>query len=346
MSVLVLPPSVKPLKAPHRIPKLESAELPFELGIVSSAKKDGNRGLCVAGQLFTSSMLPPENANLWQLLGNLIDHAATHNLVFDYELYDPEQSHHGATSGVINSYSDALSPTLRCYVFDMASLNDFLACCVDTPYQVRIADYHDAVSKINDDKIVALAQRPCKTVDDVREYFAQDLAAGDEGSMLRALDVQGDAYGTRRYLRGGWYKHGRATPNQSIIWKLKNYITVDGIITAVHPRRVMKPGAPRSVNASGQLLPPPASWYEDTACVGAFEVQYRDGSGNLTSSNVNFGAGFAMFERDLLWQMHEQEQLIGEWCEFKHMPHGARRQGKLRIGQFVRLRPDRRGEAL
>ena len=342
---MVLPPGCKVLKAPHRILSLEDPALwPFDLGLVSSAKKDGNRGLCVAGQLLTSSMELPRNRNLWDLMEPLIKRAADQNLVFDYELYDPLQEYHAVTSGVINSEDEALPDSLRAYVFDVMPLEDFLAQSVELPYSLRIQMYNEEVSHLGTDRIVALEQRPVRTVDDIARLFAQDIAAGDEGSIVRALHIDGDPSLPRR-LRGGWYKHGRSTENQSIIFKLKQYDTIDGVVVGVEPRMEMLPGAPRRTNASGQLLRPPAQWYKPTESVGAFVVRYRNRHGQLRECRVNFGVNYSLMERELLWQHHKQGRIVGRWCEFKHMPHGAT-DNALRIGQFMRFRDDRGGETL
>ena len=335
----LFPLTCKPLKAPSRVVNFD--ELPWDLGLVSSPKKDGNRGLCISGRLYTSSMKSPRNPLLADFLQPLIELAEEEDLVFDYELYDPEGSHHAILSGAINSDGHKLPESLHCFVFDGMPVEAFNEQCVDFPYAERINFYRDKIQPLRalGHHIIPLEQRQLANAEEAREIFRQDLLNGDEGSMIRAMWISGDP-AIKRTLKGGWYKHGRATPCQGVIFKYKNFVTHDAIIKQVIPRRKLKDGVPRTYDDRGHLEPINfVECFESERCVGAFVVEDEEG----IESRIGFSKGFALDERHRMWQQYEQqpEMFIGKWIEFRHMPHGSQPDGKRRFGQLVRFREDK-----
>lgn len=333
--------SGRPLKAPNRVLNVDgrSMESLFDLGLVSSPKKDGNRGLCINGVLYTSSMKYPLNRRLHEWMMPLIEYSTKHSFMFDYELYDPEASHHGALSGTINSYANPLPESMGCYLFDACPTDEWVRECADLPYSERIHMYHSVAEKMPN-RFITLTQRTVESVDEIQSLFQQDLANGDEGSMIRTthIDERGGS------LVGGWYKHGRATPNQCIIWKLKNYVTLDGIIVGVEQRRKLMEGVDRTFNPRTGLAENRygQDCYGLDDAVGSFVVKYQDDDGNVSSSKIGFGVGFPIEDRRRMWQEYTDvpESLLGRWVEFTHMPHGALSGGQLRIGRLIRFRDD------
>ncbi len=356
-SLFPMDSNYKPLKAPNRI--IDPEDYPWELGMVSSPKKDGNRGLCILGKLYTSSMKTPLNELLPKFLAPMLAYCEKHQIVLDFELYDPASSHHAKLSGIINSYSLPLPVSLRCYVFDGMPYEDFQVNSEYFPYRMRIPHYHEVVNAIDDERIIALPQRPVETPEEVDVMFNSDLANGDEGSIIRSLDIQGDV-DEKRQLRGGWYKHSRATERQGIIFKQKLFKTDDGIITRVVQRRQLKKEWPRTYDNNGQLEKVHnKDAYELTKCVGSFEIKgpcsnckgeplgERDGkpvhictscdSTGTMVFRIAFGVGYPMEDRRRLWSL--RNGLLGKHAEYIHMPHGAK--SRARIGRFVKLRPDK-----
>jgi hypothetical protein len=329
------------LKAPNNLVPLDDPKIPYDRGLVSSPKKDGNRGLCIRGELKTSSLGSPRNRLLYDFMNPLIELAQRKGLVFDYELYDPNATHHSALSGIINSYNQPLPDQLGCFVFDAAPYDDFIGQCVELPFSERYHIYQNELADLTiPECFVALEQRPVNDPEEASTFYEADLEAGDEGSILRALHIDQLTNGK---LVGGWYKFGRATYNQAIIWKFKNFETMDGIIIGVQQRRKLKDGLIRTRSASGHLERPHSKdAYELTDAVGAFDVRYLDDSGQPQTTQVGFGKGFTLTYREEYWQRHlaDPNSLIGHWIEFKHMPHGAKSGGRARFGQLLRFRED------
>lgn len=347
------------LLAPHETPELYAPGLktsvPWdESYIVSSTKINGDRCICVRGSLYTRAMRQANNMDLPIWAEPLCQMAADEDLVIDMELCDREAPHHALFSGVLNALWAPISETTKAYIFDAMPFSDWQEQCVSFPYRDRILLYREAVEKLADPKFVALDQRPCASAEDALEYFNDDMAGGDEGSMLRTTDILPQGRG--RTIRGGWYKHGRATPLQQIIWKMKNNVSADGQILEVIPRRKLKDGWPREYDVQGRLKKVQSvEAFETEDCVGSFliavsldqlGVQVRNSHLLHTTVETVFGSGFTMDLRRRIWDEWNEspEKIRGRWVELQHTPHGGKdivRGGKLKGAKILRFRGDK-----
>lgn len=334
MDTLLPFPKRKPLKASNDIIPLDSPLIPWHLGMVSSPKLDGNRLLCIAGSLHTASWKAPRNERLLSFLGGMIDLASDKQLFFDMELYDRDASHHATLSGKLNSYRDPLPGSVRAYVFDAGTMEVFDQQCEFCPFEARIPLYKYWVELISDLNIIALEQRSIANAEQAQQLFEQDIENGFEGSMLRATKIQ---YTPRGDMIGGYYKHGRATNNQGIIFKIKNWAKSIGTIVNVHPRMQLRPHIERGERDElGRLTRPPknSANYEPTECLGSMSVTVEDKWGTIGDTfNIGFSKGFPIEKRRAMWG----QQLIGRRVEFKHMKHGSKDSGHARMGQLVRF---------
>lgn len=255
------------------------------------------------------------------------------------EVWSPTQSHHGDLSGIINSYDQDLPEDLLCSIFDGMPLADYDDSCKHFPYCARIFWYMERIKALGIPYIQSLPQRPVLTPEEATEVFAQDVLDGEEGSMLRT----GGIWQTGNKLYGGWYKKGRATNNQCIIWKQKIYLTVDGYIIGVQQRRILRADWPRKYDADGHLIRPlEKDAYELTDMVGAFVVRVPKEDGTYVDTEVGFRKGFDHAWRREAWHRYvaDPTSLLGQYIEFKHMPYGAKEGGRMRAGGIVRFRGD------
>lgn len=322
------------LKAPNVIYAPE--KLPFHLHLVASRKKDGVRCLIIDGVVYSAQMKHFRNRNLPDLLESAIERSRTNRITYDMELCDPTGAHHAIVAGALNSHSDPLRH-LVAYVFDSCTSSDFRANCACCPYSVRIPDYMSECSVLNRidrrrtgrstfdtvfEFYIPLEQIPVADAAEVRAIYEMFLKEGDEGAIIRATEIQDGPRG----LIGGYYKHGRATFGQSIIFKMKPFETADGIITDVIER--MTQDTPR----------------RPTGMVGAFEVTYSYKGSIPYTCHIGFAKGFDHAARMAIWKT--RHELLGKWCEFTHMAYGAKLDGGLRHGRFVRLRPDKEGTSI
>lgn len=330
----------KPLKAANTLLPLDSPLIRYDKGVVSSRKIDGNRLLVIRGRTYSSSMKEQRNDDVRRLLAPLLQLSIDEDMVFDGELFDPDQTHHAATSGLINSYDTPLTPTTALYVFDGAPFLAWEERCLDFPFRSRIPLYTSAVHGLAHPRIIPMEQRPVANAEEAITLFNRDVADGFEGSMLRCLDIWQE--GSRN--RGGWYKHGRATNNEAIMWKAKVYVTVDARITEVLQRRLLRDDWPREYDQWGHLKRPlEKDAYTFTDMVGGFVVEYQDEStGQPTRCEIGFRKGFDFEWRRAAWHSYvaNPSSLIGKHVEFMLMPHGAKPGGLARVGGLVRFRPD------
>lgn len=328
------------LKAPNELLTPQQIwESSQRSGLVSSRKYDGNRGICIAGQLLSSSMKEPRNSGLHTWLEPLKAYCEKESLVLDFEIFSPSQEHHAETSGVINSFDMDLPDDIVCMVFDGAPVSLWEDECVEKPYRERIPVYEKAVKDIGMSNVLPVAQRIVSSEDELVTLFGSDLQEGLEGSMVRCLDIWYE--GSR--IRGGFYKHGRATTSQCVIWKQKQYLTLDGVIIGVQQRRMLRPDWPRTRDSNGLLVRPlEKEAYVYTESVGALVVAVRKDDDTWYLTEIGFGKGFDLPYRELLWAMYRGDpaSLYGRWVEFLHMPHGAKSEGKARAGRLKRFRDD------
>ena len=323
------------LKAPNDLLMPSSSLLHWNHGVVASRKKDGNRMMVIEGMLYSSSMKSPRNHALYGMTSPIRRASRERNLVFDMEIWSPKVGHHAELSGWINSYEQPPPLEIEFYIFDAAPYDSWAEQCRSLPYRQRIHIYHDAVERMkNADAIRAAVQVPLDDPCDITEHYSQALEQGDEGLMIRHLDIWKE--GSR--WRGGWWKHGRATMKEGIMFKMKNYQSVDGVITDVIQRRILRSDWPRKYDTHGHLVRPlEQDAYEVTDMVGAFVVET---GGFITE--VGFGRGFDLDWRRKAWADYCQDpsQFVGRHIEIEHHPHGAMKDGRLRGGRLIRFRED------
>ena len=322
------------LKAPNDIIPAHSPLLQFNHGVVVSRKKDGNRMMVIEGELYSSSMKTPRNTYLRKMLRGLCDLSTGRSLVFDMEIWSPQVSHHAELSGWVNSYDQPPPQEIQFYVFDAAPYDAWAEQCRNLPYRDRIGIYQDAVERLHAPNIVAAHQILLTQSDSVETHYQRALEDGDEGLMIRHLDIWRE--GSR--WRGGWWKHGRATLNERIMFKMKNYHTIDGVITDVIQRRILRDDWPRRYDTNGHLVRPlEKAAYLLTDMVGAFVVDCGQ-----CVTEVGFGRGFDLEWRRRAWSDYTQERgtLVGRHVEVIHHPYGSMTGGRLRGGRLVRFRED------
>lgn len=321
---------LRPMKYPNKIldPSFyfidPSRGGPANRAFIATPKFDGNRLLIFRGKPYTSSMpKQPRNYQLFYLLDRLCDMSRHYGLVFDGELYDVDQTHHAVTSGLINAHNKELPKSMRYILFDMIPEYDFIKGKVPSFH----ARYSSLCRFIKDNSILLpgieeVSTNKVSNPEEAVNIFQSYLAAGYEGAIIRHID--------------SGYKHGRLTPNQRWGFKLKEYVTLDGVITSVIQRRKMKTDIDRRIDVFGFYEKVHSNVaYEPDNAVGAFEVEINDeGDYHGQRCRVGFGEGFDMEERRHMWS--NKASLLGRTIEFSHMPHGSK--DVPRIGRLIRFK--------
>ncbi len=332
---------LKPMKAPNKVVAHDHKSIPYDRGLVDSPKLDGNRGRIINGDLFTSTTKHPRNRRVYEFMVPLLEVAKRKSLFFDFEIYDPAASHHAALSGIINSYAMPLPETTVCAVFDCAPMRDFQDNCLHLPFSERLHMYNAELGQLSIPEFIAIPQVPVADAAEAKALYEKHREQGLEGSMLRALHIHEDKNGKPL---GGWYKFGRATPAQGMIFKFKEFVPVDGIIVGVIQMRKLKDGLERQYAADGSLARPQThESFTVTDAVGALTFKWIDEDGNEWCTDIGFGKGFSIKDRQKMWHDYQLDPatLIGKWGEVLHMPHGGKIGGGMRHGRLKRFRPDK-----
>ena len=282
---------------------------------LASQKFDGFRCLNLCGERLLSPALKEiPNEYLQSHLEELLFRCHQHRFVTDGELWSPELAFNDLQS-IIRSEHKPIPSHVKYYIFDFmteAEWNNE----TEKPFINRYLDYQQLL--VGAKNIVVVEQHQINDASEAELFFNNQILSGSEGMILRQHHAK--------------YKHGRTTLKQDGMWKFKEFQTHDGIIIGVEEQMKLKKGVERTRNELGELERRyEQDLYEPSGMVGAFVV-------NMAGSQfkVKPGKGMDNHYKKALWDT--RTALIGKWCEFKHMPHGAK--DKPRIGSLVRLRPD------
>lgn len=327
------------LKFPSQLADLDG--LRWDLGWLALPKMDGNRCLIVNGRAFTASMRPFRSHQLALLLLPLLDWTENNRMFIDAEVYDPDGEHHADLSGALNSYDDPLPETTSIKIFDGGRSDWFYDQSTGVPYATRLESLYDWLPTTLPPTMSIVPHTEVVSADEVKTLYTHALADGYEGLILRSMRIQ--FHGTA--LIGGWYKHGRATVNQQIGFKMKRFETFDGRIIEVLQGQCLNQAAisqvERETNPDGTVSRRGLQQYmilDQT--VGAFKVEWISPyTGERSVTEIGFGRGFNHATRRLMWTA--RDTLIGTWVEFDAMTHGA--QEGARHGRLIRLRADKSG---
>lgn len=184
---------------------LDAVKLPKLL----SPKIDGFRALVLDGVLYSRNIKPVLNRYVQDILGRTTLNGLDGELVVGSAT--APDCFTATSSGVRSADGE---PDFTFHVFDHCGL------AIGTQYEER----HRAVRKLvaefgRECKLVLVPQHEVTTRVKVRELESEYVAAGYEGVMLR--DPR------------GVYKHGRSTPREDDLWKLKSFIDGVAVVTGV-----------------------------------------------------------------------------------------------------------------
>lgn len=167
---------------------------------LASPKLDGIRCVIHEGQVLSRSLKPIRNKHIQSKLagypgldGELIVGSAYQGDVLNR-----------TTRGVMSADGE---PDFQLHVFD--TLHDLYA------------PFHERLTAINTDLpfVIPVPHKLILTLNDLSLYEAEVLELGYEGVMLRAPNAQ--------------YKCGRASPTEGSLWKLKQFLDGELLVTAV-----------------------------------------------------------------------------------------------------------------
>lgn len=232
----------KPILAPNEEVDLDKIKYP----ISASFKLDGIRCIFYKGKILSRSLKPIQNKQLKEKLEPIRSYSEIRNIILDGEIYSPKLTFQEITSFVMTQdFEDKKSikkfgkilkipEHLKFYCFD--SIRDDL---FDQIFFERMLNAN--LNGTLDNEIYQYVEQfRCDNKDAIIKTFNHAIEHGFEGLILR--DPK------------GYYKCGRGTLKEGIIYKVKPYRTFDAEIVDVVQATKVDPNAEKKINELGRSV--------------------------------------------------------------------------------------------
>jgi DNA ligase 1 len=236
----------RPMKAPNeQLPGNSAYDKVCNLcyPLYGSYKYDGFRTLYREGQMFTSALKTFRNIHVNKKFKPIVDYIQNYeiyNYSFDGELLSPTVPFNNF-SGIFRSDEQELPNDVKFYLFDVVCNDNF-----DEPFKERINNI-GTVAKLFPELIVPVEQRLLNTPEEVVGYYEEALSQTFEynnetyyvcdGLMLRSPE--------------SYYKRGRGTLKEQLIFKLKPYQDFDATIIDIVEGTNVDPNAEKTTTELG-----------------------------------------------------------------------------------------------
>lgn len=259
--------------------------------VYASPKLDGIRALQSPIRMVTRSIKDVPNQYVQDQLKPFIDHG------LDGELIVGDPTHplcYTLTSSGIMSRGG--TPDFTYYVFDKWKMSG-------TPFSIRHQMAAESVEKIGHKRVRFLEQKLIRSLEELTEYECEKVELGYEGIMVRSIN--------------GIYKHGRSTPREGILGKVKRWRDTEGVVVGYKER--FHNANEATINALGytersghqeNLIP------MDT--LGAVILRHPD-----FTDTFDCGSGFTDAQRAEAWAIRDSG-LIGRTVTFKYQEVGVK----------------------
>jgi DNA ligase-1 len=291
----------------------------FKFPLFISPKMDGMRVKVMGGSLYSRFHKKlAEPAQKW--FAPVAKFAAERGLILDGEIWSETLAFNEIMSAIANPIAVS---KLKIGVLDCMPLGDWYQ-ETDQPFLFRTKQAEATVAKFKDSSVYEkqlfyVSQIRCNDVEVARKFHFEYLAQGYEGSVLK-------------YALGN-YKHGRATLKQGLMFKFKQWATVDATIFDFKQATAMKSSVmfgERETDEMGYLK---RSHKQDTRelveGIGSIDVKLKDG--RIVGVGVAKGV-----ELGITWK--NRHRYLGKHVEIIYQDHGIKELP--RLGRIVRFRPD------
>lgn len=311
----------KPQLAPNQQPDLEDLNYP----LLVSYKMDGIRCIIKEGEILSRSLKPIQNKQLKEKLEPLRKYSEVNGLIIDGEIFSPNLTFQEIVSFVMTQdFEDKKSVKkfgkvmqipdhLKFYCFDCISNNDYEISFEDRFINAGlVVDQFPLIAELIEHKLV-------NNKSEVEEYFNKALENGYEGLILRNPESK--------------YKYGRGSLKEGIIYKLKPYKEIDGIVTGVIQSTEVDPNAEKKTNELGYSTT--SKKKNDRIAIekaSAFYVNYQGKELKVVLAMTDKG-------KEDIWR--NKEAYIGKCIEYKYLEIGMKDGGLPRHPIFLRFRKDK-----
>ena len=305
-----------PMLAPNQSPDLEQIAFPT----YASFKLDGIRLIFWGGKIYSRNGKEIHGCTAnW--LEPLAKEAHAKNVVLDGELYCPGMEFNKIVSA--SADGDRVK-SLKFYCFDAVSADDW-GKKVSTPFSDRIVRYKQyCMDSAVKHLIEPVEQVLFSSVENIDALLGDAKKAGTEGLILKHPN--------------SLYKHGRATPKENTVWKVKFWATVNAVITGYKQQKTLTAEAKAITkrNAIGAIdRGHSKDNYELMDEIGSIELTINEGQvfpkGTITYAG--FGKGV---DNPITWE--NRHEFIGKHVELAYQETGV--VDKPRFPKIVRFRDD------
>lgn len=293
-----------PLLAPNQKVNLDEVKYP----LLASTKLDGIRVIFYKGQILTRSLKQLPNKQLREKFELIREFTERTNTILDGEIYSHELTFQEIISYCMTEdFEDKKSvkkfgkvktipESLKFYCFDSIEDGNFNQC-----FEAR-ANRVCEVAFMFPELIIGVGQDFVYSKEEVEKYFNEMLALGYEGLILRHPN--------------GWYKFGRGTLKEGLIYKLKPFEDFDGKILDVVQSTEVNEDAEKKTNELGRSVTSKKVGERHLIeKASAFVVMYEGKELKVTLAMTDT-------EKEEVWK--NKESYIGRWITYKGMLVGAK----------------------
>jgi len=301
--------SFKPMLAPNEKVDLSAVKFP----LLASTKLDGIRCIFYKGQILSRSLKQIQCQQLRERLEPIRQFSELNQVIFDGEIYSPKLTFQQITHFTMTRDlgDEELPEHLRFYCFDM--LDGF-----DRPFELR-NDVMEGTIGLYNHIAYPVEQREVNSAKEVEIYFEEVLSQGYEGLILR--DPK------------SFYKFGRGTIREAIIFKVKPFVTFDAKITGVVQSTEVNDDAEKKTNELGRSVTSKKIGERHTIeKASAFWVDYEGKPLKVV---------LAMTDPEKVAVWANRASLIGKTIEYKGMKIGMKDGGVPRHPVYLRMRDDK-----
>jgi DNA ligase-1 len=284
--------SFKPMLAPNEKVDLSTLNYP----LLASTKLDGIRCIFYKGQILSRSLKQIQCQQLRERLEPLRQFSELNQVIFDGEIYSPKLTFQQITHFTMTRDlgDEELPEHLRFYCFDM--LDGF-----DRPFEIR-NDVMEGTIGMYNHIAYPVKQKEVNSEKEITTYFEEVLSQDYEGLILR--DPK------------SFYKFGRGTIKEGIIFKVKPFLDFDGQIIDVIQATEVNEDAEKKINELGRSVTSKKKGERHTIDkASAFMVKYEGKDLKVVLSMTDE-------EKEEVWK--NRDSYLGKWISYKGMLVGSK----------------------
>lgn len=290
---------------------------------VGSFKLDGFRSTFYQALMRTASLKPFKNIHINEKFAPIVEFIKKESLLnplADGELLAPSTPFN-VFSGIFRSDEMELPEDTKFFQFDGVTRDEFNKEFIHRQNVVDwfVAEFPDLITKVE--------QKILYSPEDVIAYYEQALAwveeyEGEEHFVCDGLILREPS---------SYYKFGRATMKQALIWKLKPYQTFDAKIIGLEEGTYVDPKVPKTRNEMNRSV---TSKKKADRILGGYAKNFL-----VIHDGIQLAVQIKEKKEKKIFIWNHPETVVGKTIEYKGLMVGAK--DLPRHATQARMRPDK-----